>query len=172
VQLAPGVKPVTVVVNGVASLAEPLVGEGVPLVQVTLTETLAPLFGTKSLFTVKMPEFSTFTIVQELLPPTLIATLAQFDWLSVYPAGTGDSVVVHVAPTLKPVIVVTNGVASLAEPDAGEGVPLVQVTLTETLAPLFGWKSLFTVRVAVFSVFVIVQEPAASSAAEHVPLEL
>jgi hypothetical protein len=65
---------------------------------------------------------------------------------------------VQVVPAPKPVIVVTNGVASLAEPDAGEGVPLVQVTLTETLAALSGWKSLFTVRVALFSVLVIVQE--------------
>jgi hypothetical protein len=53
--------------------------------------------------------------------------------------------------------VVENGVASDAEPDAGEGVPLVQVTLTLTLAPLLGLKSLLTVRVALFKVFVIVQ---------------
>jgi hypothetical protein len=46
------------------------------------------------------------------------------------------------------VIVVENGKASVAEPDAGEGVPLLQVTLTETLEPLFGTKFLFTVRVA------------------------
>jgi hypothetical protein len=64
---------------------------------------------------------------------------------------------VQVAPAVKPLMVLTNGVASDAEPLAGEGVPLVQVTLTLTDAPLFGTKSLFTVRVAVFSVFVIVQ---------------
>jgi hypothetical protein len=78
---------------------------------------------------------------------------------------------VQVAPTVKPVIVVTNGVASEAEPLAGEGVPVVQLTLTGTEAPLFGTKSLFTVSVALFSVFVIVQEPADSSA-EQVRLEL
>jgi hypothetical protein len=78
---------------------------------------------------------------------------------------------VQVAPVEKPVTVVTNGVASLEEPEAGEGVPLVQVTLTETLAPSFGTKSLFTVSVALFSVFVIVQEPT-DSVALQVPLEL
>jgi hypothetical protein len=46
------------------------------------------------------------------------------------------------------VIVVENGVASVAKPDAGDGVPLVQVTLTPTDATLFGTKFLFTVRVA------------------------
>jgi hypothetical protein len=64
---------------------------------------------------------------------------------------------VQVAPVLKPVIVVENGVASDAEPDAGDGVPLVQLMLMGTDAPSFGTKSLFTVSVAVFRVFVIVQ---------------
>jgi hypothetical protein len=59
---------------------------------------------------------------------------------------------------VKPLTVVTKGVASDADPDAGEGVPLVQVTLTLTLAPLFGTKSLFTVSVATFSTLMIVQE--------------
>lgn len=77
----------------------------------------------------------------------------------------------HVAPTVKPVIVVVNGAASDADPDAGEGVPVEQVTLTLTEAPLFGRKSLFTVSVALFSVLVIVQEPADSSA-EQVPVEV
>jgi hypothetical protein len=66
-------------------------------------------------------------------------------------------VAVHVVPIVKPVIVVTNGVDSENVPLAGEGVPLVQLTLTGTLAPSSGMKSLFTVRVAVFRVFVIVQ---------------
>jgi hypothetical protein len=78
---------------------------------------------------------------------------------------------VQVAPTLKPVIVVTNGVASDADPAAGEGVPLVQTMVIGTLAASFGTKSLLTVRVALFSVFVIVQVPA-DRAAAHVPLEL
>jgi hypothetical protein len=64
---------------------------------------------------------------------------------------------VQVAPAEKPLIVVENGVASEAEPPAGEGVPLVHVTLTLTEETSFGMKSLFTVSVAVFSVFVIVQ---------------
>jgi hypothetical protein len=80
-------------------------------------------------------------------------------------------VAVQVAPDEKPVTVVTNGVASEAEPLAGEGVPLVQLTLTETLAPLFGTKSLLTVNVPLFWVFVMVQLPALSAALQ-VPLEL
>jgi hypothetical protein len=68
VQLAPETKPLTVVVNGVASEAEPDAGDGVPLVQVTLTETDAPLFGTKSFFTVKSATLRTFRIVQLPLP--------------------------------------------------------------------------------------------------------
>jgi hypothetical protein len=76
-------KPVIVVTNGVASLAEPDAGDGVPLVQVTLTLTLAPLSGWKSLFTVSVALFSVFVIVQLWLPPTLIATLAQFAWFAV-----------------------------------------------------------------------------------------
>jgi hypothetical protein len=75
--------PVTVVVNGVASEAEPEAGDGVPLVQVTLTETDAPLFGTKSLFTVNVALFNVFVIVQEWTPLTAIGTLAQFVWLAV-----------------------------------------------------------------------------------------
>ena len=63
-QDAPALKPLTVVVKGVASEAEPLAGEGVPLVQLTLTLTLAPLFGTKSFWTRKVPERSVLVIVQ------------------------------------------------------------------------------------------------------------
>jgi hypothetical protein len=81
--VVPTMKPVTVVTNGVASDAEPDAGDGVPLVQVTLTLTLAPLFGMKSLLTVNVPLFRALVIVQEWLPPTLIATLAQFDWFAV-----------------------------------------------------------------------------------------
>ena len=71
------------VVNGVASDAEPEAGEGVPLVHVMLTETEAPLFGTKSLTTVNVALFCVFVIVQEWLPPTLIATFRQFAWFAV-----------------------------------------------------------------------------------------
>jgi len=83
VHVAPGVKPVTVVVNGTASDAEPDAGEGVPLVQDTLTLTDAPLFGTKSLFTVNVALFSVLVIVHEGVPPTVIATFTQFAWFAV-----------------------------------------------------------------------------------------
>jgi hypothetical protein len=158
-------------VNGVVSVAEPDAGEGVPLVQLTLTLTDAPLFGEKSLLTVNVALFSVFVIVQEALPPTVIATFAHVAWLTVYPAGA-VSVAVHVAPTVKPVIVVENGVASEAVPDAGEGVPVVQVTLTGTVAPLFGAKSLCTASVALFSVLVIVQLPLPEGAPLIVPLQV
>jgi hypothetical protein len=88
-------------------------------------------------------------------------------------------VAVQVAPVLKPVTVVVKGVASEAEPEAGDGVPLVQVTLTDTEAALFGMKSLLTVSVVVFSVLVIVQLPlpvsgekGSRSPSVHVPDEL
>lgn len=169
-QVAPVAKPVTVVTNGVASLAEPELGEGVPLVHVTLTRTLAPLFGTKSLFTVNVPLFSVFTMVQLPLPEGAPVIAPLHVPVDVYPLGT-VSVAVHVAPALYPVTVVVNGVASDALPEDGLGVPLVQVMLTETDPPAFGTKSLFTVKVAVFSVFVIVHAPT-DTAALHVPDEL
>jgi hypothetical protein len=83
VQVAPVLKPVTVVVKGVASEAEPEAGDGEPLVQVTLTDTEAPLLGAKSLLTVRVALFSVLVIVQEAEPPTLIETLAQLAWLAV-----------------------------------------------------------------------------------------
>ena len=79
---------------------------------------------------------------------------------------------VQVAPRLNAVTVVTNGVASEAEPDAGDGVPLVQVTLTGTLAALFGTKSLLTVRVVTRAVFVIVQAPDPDGAPLIAPLQV
>jgi hypothetical protein len=98
-------------------------------------------------------------MVQEGVPPFVIRTFKQFAWLAMYPLGA-VSVAVQVAPMVKPVIVVENGVASEALPLAGEGVPLEQVTLTGTVAPSSGTKSLMTVKVALFSVFVIVHEEA------------
>jgi len=175
VQVAPTLKPVTVVVNGEASDAGPEAVVGVPLVQTTVTGTLAPLSGTKSLLTVNVALFSEFTIVQDAEPPTLIGTLAHAAWLTVYPAGA-VSVAVHVAPAPKPVTVVVNGEASDAGPDAGVSVPLVQVTLTGTLALSFGMKSLLTVNVALFNEFTIVQppEPAGAPVIEpvHGPLDV
>jgi hypothetical protein len=82
------------------------------------------------------------------------------------------SVAVQVAPDVKPVTTVTNGVLSDAEPEAGVGVPpLVHVTLTLTGVALSGWKSLFTVKVAVLRLLTIVQL-CAERTAWHVPLEL
>ena len=161
----------TVALNGVASEAVPDAGEGVPLVQVTLTGTDAPLFGTKSLFTVSVALFRVFVIVQEDVPFTVMATFTQFAWLAVYPAGT-VSVAVQVAPTVKPVTATDRGVASLAWPLEGEGVPLVQLRLTLTVAALLGMKSLLIVSVAAFCEFVIVQEPLPDGAPEIEPVQV
>ena len=65
---------------------------------------------------------------------------------------------VQVAPELKPVIVKVRGAAWVTVPLAGDGTPpLVQVTETVTEAALLSEKFLLTVRVALFSVLVIVQ---------------
>ena len=79
---------------------------------------------------------------------------------------------VQVAPAEKPATVVVNGVASEAEPLAGDGVPLVQLTLTLTDAPLFGTKSLFTVKVALVCVFVMVQLPVPDGVPVIAPLQV
>jgi hypothetical protein len=65
---------------------------------------------------------------------------------------------VQVAPVLKPVIVVENGVPGFAVPEAGEGLPLEQVTETGTLVvgPV-GEYTLLTVSVA-WALLVIVQD--------------
>jgi hypothetical protein len=68
---------------GTASEAGAVAGVTAPLVQERLTVTEAALFGTKSLLTMKNALFSVFVIVQEGLPPGLIATPAQFAWLAV-----------------------------------------------------------------------------------------
>ena len=83
----------------------------------------------------------------------------------------GDSVAVQLAPGVNPVTVVVKGVDSEAEPLAGEGVPVVQETLTLTEAALLSEKSLWTVKVAVFRLFVIVHEPA-DSGAEQLPVDV
>jgi hypothetical protein len=70
-------------VNGVDSVAVPDAGEGVPLVQLTLTLTEAPLFGTKSLFTMNVPALSVLVMVQETFPPLTSVLFAQFAWLAV-----------------------------------------------------------------------------------------
>ena len=55
---------------------------------------------------------------------------------------------VHVAPAAKPVIVKVRGLAWLTVPLA-DGVPLVQLTATVTLAELLSEKFLLTVKVLV-----------------------
>jgi hypothetical protein len=60
------------------------------------------------------------------------------------------------------------GLASVADWLAGVTVAPGQDRVKVTLAPLFGTKSLLTLKVALFSVFVIVQLPLAR-AAEQVP---
>jgi hypothetical protein len=160
-----------VAMNGDASDAVPDAGVGVPLVQVTLTETVAALFGMKSLKTLSVALVCVLVIVQD--PVESVAEQVPVD---VYPAGIGDSVAVHVGLPLYPAIVVAKGVVSVAVPEDGEAVPLVQLTVTLTEAPLFGMKSLFTTKAPLFNVFVIVQEPVPDGAPLiaplHVPVEL
>src|SRR5687768_7383164 len=88
----------------------------------------------------------------------------------VYPAGTPVSVAVQSGSPVKPETVNTPGTGgvSLTTAEAGRTVPLVQETLTVTVpAARSGTKSLLTVKVAVLSVFVIVQLPGAVPL--HVP---
>jgi hypothetical protein len=70
------------VLNGVASDATPDDGVAVPLAQETLTFTVARLFGTKSLLTMKDCGTWVLTIVHECEPPFVMATLAQSVWLA------------------------------------------------------------------------------------------
>jgi hypothetical protein len=77
--------------------------------------------------------FSVLVMVQDEVP-TVIKTGLQVD-VTPYPAGTGDSVTMQVAPVLKPEIVVVKAVPGVvpAEPVAGDGVPLVHpLTVTST----------------------------------------
>jgi len=69
-----------------------------------------------------------------------------------------------------PVTVNAAGVLSEALAEAGVAVPVMQLKETVTDAALFGTKSFWTVKFAVFSVLTIVHDPADRSAA-HVPLE-
>ena len=78
VQVAPEVKPVIVYVRGAAWLTVPLAGAGVPpLVQVTETVTEAELLSEKFLLTVRVALLSVLVIVQEGVPPLMMATPAQ-----------------------------------------------------------------------------------------------
>jgi hypothetical protein len=58
-------KPETVKVAGVASEALVEAGDAEPLAHESETVTLAPLFGTKSLFTVNVAALRSLTIVQD-----------------------------------------------------------------------------------------------------------
>lgn len=123
-----------------------------PLVQLTLTLTDAPLFGTKSFTTVKVALFCVLVMVQE--PVVSVALQVPVE---VYPVGIGDSVAVQVGLPVYPVMTVLNAEASEAVPDEGVAVPLPQEMLTLTLAPLLGEKSLFTTNACVFRLLTIVQ---------------
>ena len=68
---------------GVASDADADAGDADPLVHESETVTEAPLFGTKSFDTVNVALFCVLVSVQDEVPPTEIATLAQFVWFAV-----------------------------------------------------------------------------------------
>jgi hypothetical protein len=76
---------VTVKDAAVASEAEALAGAAVPPVgeQEIDTVTEPPLFGTKSLTTVKACVLRVLVIVQETLPALAMATVAHAAWLAV-----------------------------------------------------------------------------------------
>jgi hypothetical protein len=59
------------------------VGVAMPLVQTSETVTSAGLLSEKSLFTLKVPLFCVFVIVQEALPPMTSDTLPHGAWLAV-----------------------------------------------------------------------------------------
>jgi len=158
-------KPVTVNTPGDDSDTEAVAGVSVPLAHASDTVTLAALLSLKSLLTVKLAVFSVLTIVQD----PVIRGAEQVP-LDVYPAGIGDSVAVHDGLPVNPVTVNAAGVDSDAEADAGLADPVAQTRETVTEAALLGTKSLLTVKLALFSVLTIVQDPAAR-AAEHVPLD-
>jgi hypothetical protein len=80
-------------------------------------------------------------------------------------------VAVHVGSPVKPLTVKTAGVDSEALAEAGLAVPVAHDRDTVTEAALLSLKSLFTVKVAVFSVLTIVQDPAESAAAQ-VPVDV
>jgi hypothetical protein len=162
-ELEPGSPyPLTVNVAGSASDAfvstAVTVGVGEPEHTRPTVTSPAALFGTKSLPTVKACDFTVFTIVQPLLPPSSfsISTSPELESdpvhcpppLAVYPLGIGFSVAVHVAPSANPVTVNTAGFDSEAFSGDLSGVPDVQERLTSTCAELFGTKSFFTVKLA------------------------
>ena len=85
-------------VAGVASDADAVAGEGVPLEQARDTFTAAPLFGTKSFETVNVALFCVLTIVHPPVPEGAPVIEPVHGPPDVYPSGTGDSVAVQVAP--------------------------------------------------------------------------
>lgn len=135
-QVAPTLKPLIVVTNGVDSDADPELGDALPLVQVTLIGTLAPLSGWKSLLTVSVVLRSVFVIVHVPVESGALQVA-----LELYPDGMGVSVAVQLGFPTGPLTVNEAGVASLADALAGEAVPDAQLSITVTLAPLFGTKS-------------------------------
>jgi hypothetical protein len=165
VQVAPVLKPEIVKDAGVASDALDDTGEAVPLLHVTLTETDAALFGTKSLLTVNVAWLRVLTMVHEAAERSAVQVP-----LEEYPFGTGDSVAVQFGSPVYPLTVNDAGEVSVALADAGDAVPLVHVTLTVTEAPLLGTKSFATLNVVWLSVLTIVQVPVVRLA-EQVPVE-
>jgi hypothetical protein len=76
-QVAPTAKPVTVNTAGEASDAFFGDESTLPVVHVSETLTVAASFGTKSLLTVNVADRRVFVIVQDGVPPALIATIWQ-----------------------------------------------------------------------------------------------
>jgi hypothetical protein len=76
---------------------------------------------------------------------------------------------VQVGVPEKPLIVHVFGEAVETFCEPCTGVPLAQATVTATEAALAGDHTLFTVKFAVVSVFVIVQEPGEGMLATQVP---
>jgi hypothetical protein len=83
VQFGSPEKPLTVNDAGVASEALAEAGDAVPLAQERDTDTLAPSFGTKSLFTWKVAVLRVLTMVQLEVPVWLMDTLTQLVWFAV-----------------------------------------------------------------------------------------
>jgi hypothetical protein len=152
VQVGSGVKPETVNVNGVDSDTEAETGAADPLAQTRDTVTVAGLSSLKFLFTVKSSVLRMLTIVQEPVARSASAHVPE----ELYPVGIGASVAVQVGSPVNPVTVKTAGIASDARADAGEAAPEAHEIETVTLKPMLGWKSLLTVKLAVFSVLIIV----------------
>src|SRR5712692_2095286 len=150
--------PVTVKLAGLAPLAGCGLLVTVPATQPRLTLTVAGLLSLKTLLTVKVALLSVLVIVQEAEPLAARLTELQSS-LSVEAAGAVPSEAVQVVPAAgMPVTVKLAGLAPLAGCGLLVTVPATQPRLTLTVAGLLSLKTLLTVKVALLSVLVIVQE--------------